>query len=134
MNNVHRNIMRFATVLALTAATTSAFAQSAEYRRGYDDGYAAGQRAGQGDGRGPGRGRIRVEQAEYGARGHSCDPVSRVAKAIDRTGGVLVDNELCGDPAPGEEKRLRIVYRCGNSEPMRAVAREGDTLRPRCRR
>jgi hypothetical protein len=40
-----RNIIRIATVLALTAASTSAFAQSAEYRRGYDEGYAAGLRA-----------------------------------------------------------------------------------------
>jgi hypothetical protein len=134
MNNAHRNIMRIATVLALTAASTSAFAQSAEYRRGYDAGYAAGQRAAQNDGRRPARLRVSVQEAEYGAHGRSCDPVSRVSKEIHRTGEVVVRNELCGDPAPGEEKRLRIVYRCGNGEPMRAVAHEGETLRPRCGR
>ncbi|MGB9108289.1 MAG: hypothetical protein WCC39_06345 [Telluria sp.] len=134
MNNVHRNIMRFAAVLALTAATTSAFAQSAEYRRGYDDGFAAGQRAARNDGRSPARLRVRIDKAEYGARGGSCDPTFHVSKEIERTGGAVVSNEMCGDPAPGEPKRLRIVYRCGNSEPMRAVAREGETLHPRCGR
>jgi hypothetical protein len=134
MNIAHRHIVRIAAVLALTAASTSAFAQSAEYRRGYDDGYAAGQRAAQDDGRRPARLRVHVDEAEYGARGRSCDPISRVSKEIERTGAVVVRNDLCGDPAPGEEKRLRIVYRCGNSEPMRAFGREGETLRPRCRR
>jgi hypothetical protein len=134
MNIAHRHIVRIAAMLALTAASASAFAQSAEYRRGYDDGYAAGQRAAQDDGRRPARLRVHVDEAEYGARGGRCDPISRVSKEIDRTGAVVVRNELCGDPAPGEEKRLRIVYRCGNSEPMRAFAREGETLRPRCRR
>jgi hypothetical protein len=134
MNIAHRNIVRITAVLALTAASMSAFAQSAEYRRGYDDGYAAGQRAAQDNDRRPGRSRVSVDEAEYGARGGSCDPISRVSREIERTGAVIVRNELCGDPAPGEQKRLRIIYRCGNSEPMRAFAREGETLRPRCRR
>ena len=134
MNIAHRHIIRIAAVLALTAASTGAFAQSAEYRRGYDDGYAAGQRAAQDNDRRPGRSRVHIEEAEYGAHGRSCDPNVRVSREIERTGAVLVRNELCGDPAPGEEKHLRIIYRCGNSEPMRAFAREGETLRVSCRR
>lgn len=134
MKIAHRHIIRIAAVLALTAASTSAFAQSAEYRRGYDDGYAAGQLAARDNDRRPGVPRVRIVEAEYGARGGSCDPSSRVSREIERTGAVVVRNELCGDPAPGEQKRLRIVYRCGHSEPMRAFAREGETLRVRCRR
>ena len=42
MRIAKQQMMRIATVLAFTAASTSAFAQSADYRRGYDDGYAAG--------------------------------------------------------------------------------------------
>jgi hypothetical protein len=129
-------IKRIAAVVALTAASTSAFAQSADYRRGYDDGYEAGQRDARGDHGGRAlRGRLKIDESEYGARGGpSCDPSFRVAREFERTGSIRVRNELCGDPAPGEQKRLRIIYRCGDSEPMRAFAREGETLRLRCRR
>jgi hypothetical protein len=49
-------------------------------------------------------------------------------------GSVVANNELCGDPAPGEQKRLRLVYRCGDSASARAFAREGERLRLRCGR
>lgn len=139
MNIAHRNIIRIATVLALTAATTSAFAQSAEYRRGYDEGYAAGlreARGGQGGPDGPvAWGRLHIEEAEYGARGATCNARRAVRDQLERNrGSVTANNELCGDPAPGEQKRLRLVYRCGDSASARAFAREGERLRLRCGR
>ena len=129
-------IKRIAAVVALSAATTSAFAQSAEYRRGYEDGYTAGMRAADQDrDRNPGRDRIYIEEAEYGVRGASCDARRNVWQEIRRNDGVVrVGNQLCGDPARGATKRLRIVYRCGDSEPVRVVGREGETLRLSCRR
>ncbi|KGF82746.1 hypothetical protein IA69_05620 [Massilia sp. JS1662] len=132
----NRPLLRIAAVLALSAAATSAFAQSAEYRRGYDDGYAAGLREAGGGGRGEGRGwRIFVEDAEYGTHYASCDARRAVRHQIERNrGAVRADNQLCGDPAHGEPKRLRIVYRCGDSEAVRVVARENETVRLSCRR
>lgn len=131
-----KHIMHVAAVLALAAASTSAFAQSGEYRRGYDDGFAAGQRAAH-DGRGPRPGwdRVRVEAADYGARGAMCDARQSVRNEVERNGGaVLAGNQLCGDPARGLQKRLSIVYRCGDSEPVRVTASENETLRLSCRR
>jgi hypothetical protein len=133
MKIAHRNIIRIATVLALSAASTSVFAQSAEYRRGYEAGYEAGLRAAGGDGQSR-LGRLHIEEAEYGVRGSVCNARRGVRDEIERTGVVVAHNELCGDPAPGEQKRLRIIYRCGDGEPVRAFAREGETLRLRCRR
>jgi len=135
MRYAHRHIMRITAVLALTAATTSAFAQSGEYRRGYEDGFAAGQRAAH-DGRGGPRAwsRVHVEEAEYGVRGAMCDARQAVRDAVERNGGVVTaGNQLCGDPANGAEKRLRIVYRCGDSEAVRVIGREHETLRLSCR-
>jgi hypothetical protein len=130
-----QTIMRLAAVLALTGACASSFAQSNEYRRGYEDGFAAGQRAASEPGRRPDWGRVHVEEAMYGARGAVCDARRAVHEAIERNGGLVhVGNELCGDPARGEQKRLRIIYRCGDSEPVRTVAGENETLRLSCRR
>ena len=136
MRLANQHIVRIAAILALTAASTSVFAQTAEYRRGYDDGYAAGQRAARDDrGRGPGGGRLRVEEAEYGARGAMCDARQAVRQEVERNGGaVLVGNQLCGDPARNVQKRLSVVYRCGDSEPVRVIGRENETLRLSCRR
>jgi hypothetical protein len=142
MKIAHRHIMRIATVLALTAASTGAFAQSAEYRRGYDEGYAAGQRDARGDHGdrgGPGGpmtwGRLHIDEAEYGVRDATCNARRGVRDQLERNrGNVEVNNQLCGDPAPGEQKRLRLVYRCGDSAPARAFAREGERLRLNCRR
>jgi hypothetical protein len=136
MNIAHRHIIRIAAVLALTAASTSAFAQSAEYRRGYDEGYAAGMRAAGGDRDGrPGRGGgLRIDEAEWGIRGAACDAREGVRRELDRNGFVKAHNDLCGDPAPRQEKRLRVIYRCGDGAPTRAVAMEGQTMRLSCRR
>ena len=139
MNIAHRHIIRIAAVLALSAASTAAFAQSAEYRRGYDDGYAAGQRDARDGQGGPGGpmvwGRVHIEEAEYGARGATCNARRGVRDQLERNrGNIEVNNQLCGDPAPGEQKRLRLVYRCGDSASARVVAREGERLRLNCRR
>jgi hypothetical protein len=138
MKNVRQQCIRVATVLALIGASSAAFAQSAEYRRGYDDGYAAGQRDARGGPGGPGGpmawGRLHIEEAEYGANGMSCDARWRVREQLERNrGNIEVSNQLCGDPAPGVQKRLRLVYRCGDSAPARAFAREGERLRLSCR-
>ena len=134
MNIAHRNIIRVAAVLALTAASASSFAQSGEYRRAYDQSYGSSvqdprdERGGR-----PGWGRVHIEEAEWGVREANCDARRGVWREIQRTGVVVAHNDLCGDPARGIQKRLRIIYRCGDGEPMRAVAREGQTLRLRCR-
>lgn len=137
MNFTTPSMKQLVAVLALTVASTSAFAQSAEYRRGYDDGYAAAQRDGRGDrgDRGRWNGGLRIEEAEYGTRNASCDARRAVRDAIERNGdSVQVGNHLCGDPAYNAQKRLTVVYRCGNSESLRVTAREGETLRLGCRR
>jgi hypothetical protein len=141
MRLAHRYVMQIAAILALTAASTSAFAQSSEYRRGYEDGFAAGQRAAGGDrgdrgdrGR-PGWARLHIEEAEYGARGAMCDARRGVRDEAERNGGaVLAGNHLCGDPIRNVQKRLSVVYRCGDSAPMRVSAREDETLNLSCRR
>lgn len=134
MQPVHRHLMRIAAVLALTAASTSALAQSAEYRRGYDDGYAAGLRdAREGGGRGHGRGGLVIEEATYGVRGAMCDARRAVRQEAERNGGLVVaGNHLCGDPRRNTEKRLTIVYRCGNERPVQIVGRENETMRLSC--
>ncbi|WP_323140318.1 hypothetical protein [Massilia phyllosphaerae] len=130
-------IMRIAAALALTAAATSSFAQSQEARRGFDAGYEAGQRDAQydrGGPRGPRWDRVRILEAEYGARGRMCDARRAVQRDVVRNrGAIQVDNGLCGDPAGGIPKRLRVVYRCHDTAPGRVVAREGETLRLTCR-
>lgn len=134
MQPVHRHLMRIAAVLALSAASASAFAQSADYRRGYDDGYAAGLRdARDGGGRGHGRGGLVIEEATYGVRGAMCDARRAVRQEVERNGGLVVaGNHLCGDPRRNTEKRLTIVYRCGNERPNTIVGRENDTMRLSC--
>lgn len=130
-----QHIMRIAAVLALTAASASAFAQSDEYRRGYAEGYAAGQRATQNDRGNQGWARIRIEEAEYGVRGAMCDARQSVQNEVERHDNtVRASNRLCGDPAPNARKSLRIVYRCGDSQPVRVSLREDESLRLACRR
>lgn len=135
MKTATRHIMRIAAVLALTAASTSAFAQ--DDRRSFDDGYQAGQRAAdeRGEHRGPpGFLRVRVERADYGVRDRVCDARRAVSDEVERNhGAILVGNQLCGDPARGAQKTLSVTYRCGDSESVRVMAREQETLRLSCR-
>jgi hypothetical protein len=139
MKFANQTIMRVAAAIALTAAATSAFAQSGDERRAFGAGYEAGQRDAQGDrgdrgGRGPRWDRVRIVEAEYGARGRMCDARRAVQQEVIRNRGAIhVDNNLCGDPAGGQPKRLRVVYRCHDTAPGRVVARENETLRLTCR-
>ena len=128
-------VMRVAAILALTAASASVFAQSTEYRRGYADGFVAGKNAAlaeQGEGRRwP---RVYVEEAEYGARGMTCDALRAVRNEVERNDGNLhAGNHLCGDPARGQPKHLRVVYRCCDGETMRVVLRENELVHLSCR-
>jgi hypothetical protein len=131
----HLPVIRLAAILALTAASASVFAQSTEYRRGYADGFVAGKNAALAE-QGQGRHwpRLYVEEAEYGARGMTCDAIRAVRNEVERNdGNVHAGNHLCGDPARGQPKRLRIVYRCGDNEAMRVVLRENEIARLTCR-
>jgi hypothetical protein len=142
MKLAHPTILRLAAALALTAAATSAFAQNGD-RRSFDAGYEAGQRDSQvdrgdrgdrGGPRGPRWDRVRIVEAEYGARGRMCDARRSVQQEVVRNrGAIQVGNQLCGDPAGGVPKRLRVVYRCHDTAPARVVARENETLRLTCR-
>lgn len=140
MKLANTTLIRLAAALALTAAATSSFAQGQEARRGFDAGYEAGQRDAQhdrgdrGGPRGPRWDRVRILEAEYGARGRMCDARRAVQRDVVRNrGAIQVDNGLCGDPAGGVPKRLRVVYRCHDTAPGRVIAREGETLRLTCR-
>lgn len=137
MTIAHRTVLRIAAILALTAATTTAFAQSGDERRGFQEGYAAAQRdvhAERDERGGPPWARVRIIEAEYGARGAMCDARRSVQHEAERNRGAIhVGNQLCGDPAGGVPKHLRVVYRCTDSAPARVVARENETLRLRCR-
>jgi hypothetical protein len=140
MKATNKTIMRIAAVLALSAASVSAFAQNGDYRRNYDEGYTAQRdireaRYDRDERGGPPWTRIRVMEAEYGARGSMCDARRAVRHEVERNrGAIRVGNQLCGDPANGVPKRLRVVYRCTDSAPARVVARENETLRLRCAR
>ena len=137
MKFANQTIMRIAAAITLTAAATSAFAQNGDERRAFGAGYEAGQRDAQGDrgGRGgPRWDRVRIVEAEYGARGRMCDARRAVQREVVRNRGAThVDNNLCGDPAGGQPKRLRVVYRCHDTASARVVARENETLRLTCR-
>jgi len=133
-----QHIMRIAAVLALTVSAGTAIAQE---RRGYDDNERVvvverGDRADRDERRGPpGWARVRVEEARYGARRSTCDARRSVRDQVERNrGAIRVDNNLCGDPARGAQKRLSVTYRCGGGESVRVVARENETLRLSCRR
>jgi len=137
MKLANPTLVKLAAALALTAAATSSFAQDRGDRRAFDAGYEAGQRDAQGDRggpRGPRWDRVRILEAEYGARGRMCDARRAVQRDVVRNrGAIQVDNGLCGDPAANVPKRLRVVYRCHDTAPGRVVAREGETLRLTCR-
>jgi hypothetical protein len=118
-------------VLPVVAQSEDAF--QAGYRRGYQDGFRDGQRGGAGGNptyvppasqsnsfnhRGQGYGRVRGLQvlgALYGDGDRDCDATQAVASQFNgRSSAVLkVSNSLCGDPAPGERKSLRVEYLCG---------------------
>ena len=122
--------------ITLGVVSVSAFAQSNEYRRGYDEGYRDGsqEQSRQGQQEGP-RGRVHIMEAQYGIQSASCDARESVQQAAGwhREVSIRASNELCGDPAVGAQKQLRITYRCGAGPALRADAREGSNATLYCR-
>jgi hypothetical protein len=122
--------------IALGAVSASAFAQSAEYHRGYDQGYRDGIEAqGRQGQQGESAGRIIIEEASYGTRDSSCDLRETLQHAVGwrRSISIAATNELCGDPAPNQVKRLEVRYRCGDEPALRARTREGGSVTLNCR-
>ena len=130
------------TVSVLVLATVSllagpASAQSADYRRGYDQGYRDAVEASKArhEPSEPMRGFIRVLDAKYGFRGQVCDAHHAVEEIVGmrRHADVRANNDLCGDPASGQVKRLSIVYRCGDGPEQRVAGAEGTMVALSCR-
>jgi hypothetical protein len=76
---------------------------------------------------------ISIERATYGAEGRFCDARDAVQQ---RAGGrskvdIPVDDSLCGDPAPGRNKVVRVSYRCGDSL-RQTSSPQGGTLHLGC--
>ena len=123
-------------LMALGPMSLPAFAQSAEYRRGYDEGYRDGYEAQhRNDRHGQSGERIFIVEASYGTRNATCSARDTLQRALggQHSMSIVVNNELCGDPAPNRPKRLEIVYRCGNAAAVRARAEEGATITLNCR-
>lgn len=135
--------------LALAAATAVAQQEGGAYREGYragfDDGYAQGYRKGLEEGRPPvvvapppppppPRRTIQVTRAVYGAGPKRCD-ASRAVRMIANgqvSASIEVDNDLCGDPAQNQRKRLEVHYVCGRTAKT-AFANERDSVYLDCR-
>lgn len=112
-------------------------AQSAEYRRGYDAGYQAGVADAQA-GRAQSGGAywpVRIERADYGTAGRFCDarPALEQRLAADRSNVIRADNSLCGDPAEGQVKQLRVTVRCDRGGRQNLVIPEGQFRTFNCR-
>ena len=114
------------------------------YRKGFEDGFAAGQRAGvAAPAQAPpaaavvpapviNRGII-IARAAYGDGRRRCEYTGQLAGMANgrMRASIEVTNNLCGDPAPGERKSLKVEYTCGG--PMKqADAFEHRTLYLNC--
>jgi hypothetical protein len=135
-------------VLAIAAGT--ALAQREEdgafrdgYRRGFDEGYAQGYREGLEKGRPvvvapppppPPRRTISVSRATYGAGNKRCDASRAVGSIANGQVSVSIEasNDLCGDPARDQRKRLEVSYVCGRTAKS-AFANERDSVYLDCR-
>lgn len=138
---------------ALAIAAGTALAQREEdgayrdgYRRGFDEGYAQGYRKGLEEGRPvvvappppppPQRPRhtIVVSRATYGAGSKRCDASRAVRNIANGQVSVSIeaDNDLCGDPARDQRKRLEVHYVCGRIAKT-AFAHERDSVYLDCR-
>ncbi|WP_151633283.1 hypothetical protein [Noviherbaspirillum aerium] len=123
-------------LVTLSMVSAIAHAQSAEYRRGYDQGYRDGleaQRRQQHHSQS--RLPIEIEDAQYGVRGASCDARTQIQQAVGwrQHVSIAVNNNLCGDPVPGVQKRLRLTYRCNNGEVFEVRGPEGGAITLDCR-
>lgn len=144
--------IRLAQFAALALCLSSAVAAAEKgggydegYRQGFRDGYQQGLEAGRDASRGPREGASRrptpwptpsyilVTQADYGSGGRTCDATGYVAERLNgkRTATIQVNNRICGDPAPGLRKYLRVLYLCGGVQ-RELVAFERSALEIRC--
>lgn len=62
-------------------------------------------------------GGILILQAVYGSDSRSCDATAAVFRSCNGKAecSVAASNSLCGDPAPGVVKKLRVSFRCGRN-------------------
>ena len=139
--------------LALTAGTALAQREAPReedgayregYRRGFDDGYSQGYRKGLEEGRPvvvappppPARPRhpIVISRATYGAGPKRCDASRAVGNIANgqETASIEASNDLCGDPARDQRKRLEVSYVCGRVAKT-AFANERDSVYLDCR-
>ena len=135
--------------LALAAVAPAAGAQQGGFEEGYRQGFQDGYREGLAAGRpradpereaGPRRGEpwqaarsILVTQADYGDGYTDCDATSYVGSRLNgrRSGSIQVTNGICGDPAPGRRKSLRVIFFCGARE-KEVTEFENTTLMAAC--
>jgi hypothetical protein len=82
----------------------------------------------------PPRNTIMVNRATYGAGGRRCDASRAVGNIANGQVAVSVEanNDLCGDPAREQKKRLEVDYQCGRAG-KRAFANERDSVYLDCR-
>jgi hypothetical protein len=76
---------------------------------------------------------ITIERATYGAEGRFCDARDVVQQRVGGRSRVAipVDDSLCGDPAPGRNKVVRVSYRCGDNL-RQTSSPQGGTLHLNC--
>ncbi len=61
-------------------------------------------------------GPITISSARYGSDKKGCNATHWLARRVNgqRTASVQVENNICGDPAPGQRKSLEVTYVCGS--------------------
>lgn len=76
---------------------------------------------------------ITIMRATYGDGRRECNLTGRLAGKMNGRNSASLDvtNQLCGDPAPGERKYLRVDYTCGGAA-KQASANEHRTLHLSC--
>jgi len=114
----------FASVHAQTSNELANDAYRDAYQEGYQQGFRDGQaqaaKAAQEAERSAPRPlacrRIIVLGARYGADGNQCDATGAIAHRVNGRSSATVraDNNLCGDPSPGQGKDLAVDYGCGD--------------------
>jgi hypothetical protein len=131
-----KQFIRAAALAALGLVPVCASADNGEYRRPYEQGYQDGIEAQRHREHHHGwRQHIRIEEARYGLRGASCDARGALQQAVGqhRHVSVAINNNLCGDPVPGVQKRIRITYSCDNGEVFEVRAPERGVATLYCR-
>jgi len=134
MNLLHKIVICLSVGALLASLGSDAAAQSSEYRRGYEQGYRDALGAQQRDDYRE-SGRVMILSARYGIRERACDASESIRRIVGwrRGADFIVNNNLCGDPAPGRLKNLYIEYRCPDGQEQRMNARENELISLYCR-